>query len=605
MPEFVFRFGSDAANRTVNVYDQSGQLAYAGTTGPAVSGEVEYTATLPSGVYVGEVKTVAGWVRAAGFLDATTAELSATYATRTGQPDVTDPGDLWPLRKALGQAMFQQVAIYCEGDSITAGGNANDASIVTLTDKATARTRGWVSQLRTLFAQRIGIDPGEGSVFLVGDEGRWTYAGGTPAGRPIGPVQSGGRIAATASATGTFTFANLDVIAFSPGQTGHLPRVEVDGVDVRSTMAAAGCKAGTVGASDWQPGNGANMTVANSGTRALTVTATTTTNLRADYLTKFDVVVGQRIAVTTQAVSTIVGRSLAGEITFYQSDGTTVVSTVTTNSTTTVNGTVGVTSFFTVPANAAKARFSLTATGYVNTESIQFKDFDVVLMNDWQSPGGAGNMGRIACTAVTDGSHSLALYGGLAGVVDVANIYLRRRTDAGVVVHCVGKSGSTAADHAGSILSAGDQAAMFAAGFDFPNVSALPPVALRIIGLGTNEFSNQTYDPATYKTHLTTLVTKAVAKGECVLLVAGSRYSDNTGKTWPEEDYYAQAKALAQATDKVAYIDLADSWGTATQMNTKGFRNIAVQGIHPTLAGHGDYARMIFNALTGQTFAHL
>jgi hypothetical protein len=65
MPEFVFRFGSDAANRTVNVYDQSGQLAQTGTAGAAVNGEVEYTATLASGIYVGEVKAATGWVRAA------------------------------------------------------------------------------------------------------------------------------------------------------------------------------------------------------------------------------------------------------------------------------------------------------------------------------------------------------------------------------------------------------------------------------------------------------------------------------------------------------------------------------------------------------------
>jgi glycerophosphoryl diester phosphodiesterase len=80
MPEFVFRFGPDVAGRAVKVYDQSGQLAHSGTAGSAVAGEVEYTATLSSGIYTGEVQTVAGPVRALGVLDATSAELSASYA---------------------------------------------------------------------------------------------------------------------------------------------------------------------------------------------------------------------------------------------------------------------------------------------------------------------------------------------------------------------------------------------------------------------------------------------------------------------------------------------------------------------------------------------
>jgi len=90
MPEFVFRFGPDVAGRAVKVYDQSGQLAHSGTAGSAVAGEVEYTATLSSGIYTGEVQTVAGPVRALGVLDATSAELSATYVAR-GETELTMP----------------------------------------------------------------------------------------------------------------------------------------------------------------------------------------------------------------------------------------------------------------------------------------------------------------------------------------------------------------------------------------------------------------------------------------------------------------------------------------------------------------------------------
>lgn len=112
---------------------------------------------------------------------ATRASLSATYAgipplkttaegtsrgvprLHVGRSALSYPEHLAATRAKLAAARYRPVNITCIGNSITEGQKAGDA---TNTDDL-YRTRGWLGQLRSLFADRYG-DPGEG-VIQIGD----------------------------------------------------------------------------------------------------------------------------------------------------------------------------------------------------------------------------------------------------------------------------------------------------------------------------------------------------------------------------------------------------------------------------------------------------
>lgn len=79
----------------------------------------------------------------------------------------------WRTRR--DDARFAPAPIVCVGDSITEGAYSNDAAAVDSAAVAIWRTRGWVGQIRSLFADRYG-DPGEGFLFppLSGVYGSFT-----------------------------------------------------------------------------------------------------------------------------------------------------------------------------------------------------------------------------------------------------------------------------------------------------------------------------------------------------------------------------------------------------------------------------------------------
>lgn len=93
--------------------------------------------------------------------------------------------------------------------------------------------------------------------------------------------------------------------------------------------------------------------------------------------------------------------------------------------------------------------------------------------------------------------------------------------------------------------------------------------------------------------------------GGCTLLVAGPRRavsaSPPASPTWTQEDYYDEMRELADATDHVAFLDLADLWGTYEDATTLGL--MADTSVHPNRAGHGDIARAIHDAITARGLA--
>jgi len=109
---------------------------------------------------------------------------------------------------------------------------------------------------------------------------------------------------------------------------------------------------------------------------------------------------------------------------------------------------------------------------------------------------------------------------------------------------------------------------------------------LAIIAFGLNEALNGT-TTATFKTHLTTLVTDMKALDSSVLIVASPPPNTSfiSEVTW--STFRVAMEEVADAND-VGFLDLADYW-TSYAANTPYY----FDNVHPSDAGHADYARII------------
>jgi hypothetical protein len=539
---------------------------------------------------------------------------AAISGATTTIPTLVQPNHLRRWRVALARAQFVQTAIYVEGDSITAGCDSGEVVPVTDAQFLITRQRGYAAQLRMLLANNLGFGVGEGWVHFGFDDTRWTYSSVTPPRGQPGPVQQGVRLVAGNDATvAAQDFTNVDLIAYSGGATTHMPRIFADGVDITPSALSSTQKSGTVGTGN-VVARGTNTTVTNTGTRSVTLTAIASGNVVADILA-VPVVGGQTYVFTTAAKTAAGGTARNNQILFTWYDSTSTSIGSETAAWTSSSSGVGVytqaTSFATAPSNAVTCRFSIRSAAALNAnETLEFFNFDMVPAVAINAANSTTQwMYRYSCNTVASGLHTLKVQTPVVNQSDVAGLILRKRTDAGVVVHQMGKSGSESGDHLGTIAgntyTAGQQSCMMYSLFEMPQ--GVVPISLRIIALGTNEIGHNITTPAQYRANLKVLTDRTTAAGGCSLIVAASRFSEtlaaNLGATptYPEEDYYAQAKDLANTDDHVAFIDLKESWGTSTQSNAMGFKNNAAGfGIHPTLAGHGDYARILNHALTRQ-----
>lgn len=111
--------------------------------------------------------------------------------------------------------------------------------------------------------------------------------------------------------------------------------------------------------------------------------------------------------------------------------------------------------------------------------------------------------------------------------------------------------------------------------------------SLSVIGLTTNDYGSQTA-LATYQSTLETIVDACKLQGS-VLLVAGPRQQNQSvgAITQPQYEAVMQSVALAKGC---GYLHIPTHWGTWIQANANGFM---ADSIHPTDAGHADYARIL------------
>lgn len=509
------------------------------------------------------------------------------------------PDHLRRFRTALGRARFSQVHVVIEGDSVVAGGNSGDEVPTTNAQKLKALMRGWVSQLRALFASWLGIDAGEGWVGISGDEGRWTFTGSAPSPGAYGPVATGARLSAGNDATALDQdFRYLDFVGFTGGAVTHPPRIEIDDVDVRPTAMNADAKNGVVAAGKWAA-VGANTTVTQPATRRVRLTAVGTGTVRADFggaTGDFAVTAGDWLLFTVAAIAPA-ARQGGVSAYFYDNAGTQIGSELSVNVTSGAGSYAQSTGFIQVPTGATKMKPVLRGnTSMTAGEYIELESFDIIRVTRWTPAG--GTMYKLpTIDAGTVGPHKIKIFAPLANQVDVAGMWLRKRNDAGVLVSRLAKSGTTTTDHVTNSGGANPTAQQWLSQNEVQN--AVAPVALRVVALGKNDFNGGSTSPATYRANLEAIATKAIAAGECVLLMADARYSNNTGKPYAEELFYAEARDIAADTDHVAFIDISESWGTNAQATALGFMESGF-GIHPNLAGHGDIARIVIDALTRQ-----
>lgn len=530
-------------------------------------------------------------------LDTTVA--AATYAVPTVK--VTHPQGLARWRKARGQALFQQVRVQCQGDSITAGAYANDTAGSTNADKLMWAQRGWVGQLRRLLVPTYG-DAGEGWVGFGGDEGRWTYTN-TVSGSAAGPIGLGVRLnvdgkAAAGADLGAFT--DIEVLGFH-ATNSHSVTLFVDGKDETPSALTATQKAFAVGASDWSNRGNTALTKGTEGDEdILTAVAAGAANMSFQTPTGTaarPAAPGQYFAIGADLKSTAASRAWRVGVVFHDAAGVQI------SELTTVDGTASVVGSWQTKSNLVVAP---AGTAYVSAiaridaaggagEEHKVRRLRVIPVTAFVGQGGS-TLYRFTRAGLVDGTHSVELRGpgGGTGSTLCGGVILRRGS-AGVLVSRVAKSGSTSKNHAGLDQSAATQENMLLVNFNLMRPD------LVVLALGANDFGDQGagLTPAVFKTNLKVLTDRVAAVGGCTLLVAGPRYAAES--TYTQAEYYAQMEALANEEAHVAFVDVGvGQWKNNATANTVGFMNNALVGVHPLMAGHGDYARTILEAITSR-----
>lgn len=531
------------------------------------------------------------------------------------KPTLTHPAGLIRFKKALAKALFSQARVLIEGDSITVGANANNATTSTAADQLLWAQRGFAGQIRRLFQSTYG-DVGEGWVTFGSDEGRWTYTGTTSA-SPAGPIATGRQINAGGTATATAlggggTFTTLDMCVYHVSGAS-VPRVSVDGTDKTPTKLSTTQDAFAVGASDWA--NRASCTVAHttiSGSSALAITAASTGNIAAQTpigTSARPVTAGDAFMVDfeIQTDAAAGARSARGGAIFYDAAGSPLASgeLTTTNITTVPGSKVSAAALITAPTGAVYMNAIVRIDSAVSGEIHNVTRLKQIPLTTKVTGLSSVTLYRFSISGLADTDHAVSIATGPSGNMFLVGAILRRNTTTGVVVHRVGKSGSTTGDHVGSQYTGGSAGATATNMRSATYSLSVPDLA--IICLGANDIPNQVSNgitPAIFKANLQTMIDAVVAGGGCVLLVAGPRYSTEVSGGSTQATYYQQMADLATANTHVAYVDPAgELWVSRATSESVGFQNNSLYGIHPTLEGHGDFARALFSAITRPSVA--
>lgn len=511
-------------------------------------------------------------------------------------PTLIHPAGLARWAKARGEALFRQVSLAVLGDSVVVGANANDSSASTASDQLIWAQRGWVAQLRSRLEVIFGT-VGEGWITFGSDEGRWVYAGTTSA-SPAGPLTLGRQVNATGNATGTFRFTDLDVIVYhSTGVSS--PRVLVDAADKTPTLLTATQAALAVGATDWS--NRANTTLVHSTDSSediLEATSAASGDMAFQTPTGTSgraCSAGDSFLVTAELRSAAQSRSWRVGAGFYDSSGATISELSTTNQTSTVGSWQHVAAIITAPASSAFANAIVRVEGAGSAEQHDVKRVRLTPLQSKFSGSAGVTFYRFTISGLSDADHTLVIGAGSTGNLFVSGVMARRDTTDGILVHRIGKSGATTEDLVGANYIAATAANMLS------SLHAMESPDLAVMAFGANDIPNQLSDsitPTSFKANLKVITDRVASDGGCSLLVAGPRYATEVSGGSTQAEFYAKMRELAEEDTHVAFLDLAEMWRDNSTANTAGFMDNANLGIHPTLAGHGDYALAIFDAIT-------
>jgi lysophospholipase L1-like esterase len=412
------------------------------------------------------------------------------------------------------------------------------------------------------------------------------------------------------TAAGSFTFTDVDVEGFY-SLAGGVPtwfppsRVLADGVDITRTLLTATQAAFAVSGTAWA--NNANSTPTHStdsGEDVLVLTSVAAGGMSARIPTGTGGVPcspGQAVFVTGEWKATAATQNVQMSVRFYDSGGVQIGSEVfSPNIADTTSGWTMSAYLATAPASTVYATLfarvaSTAGAGEVHTVR-RARLIPVTTL-----PGsGNGILWRFQTAAsLANAAHALTLEaapnvapGAGGSAVGLSSVTLRTGS-AGFRVSRIAKPGVTSFQAASADQAAGTQTNALVATVD------LRQPHLAVIMLTANDIGTQATNgitPAQTVANITTIASRVITNGGCVLLVTDPNYP--TAQTPnAQADYFAALKAYAAATDHVAYVDINAVWGTEAQAETAGLMNYATYGIHPTLNGHGDIARIVDRTL--------
>jgi lysophospholipase L1-like esterase len=185
----------------------------------------------------------------------------------------------------------------------------------------------------------------------------------------------------------------------------------------------------------------------------------------------------------------------------------------------------------------------------------------------------------------------------------------------GVLVHRIGQPGYVSGDLLGGQVSgtlnqassSSNQTAAARACYDWAQTSWMGATGLVIAEFGANDQQFQAGGGAStqndvtlslYTTWMGQFIGQAITDGWSVLALASPRNPNGAGSGSTQDQYYATLLDYALGNDYAAYMDVGEWWGSNAAASALDLT--AVTSVHPYRAGHGDIARTLFNAITGQ-----
>jgi lysophospholipase L1-like esterase len=186
---------------------------------------------------------------------------------------------------------------------------------------------------------------------------------------------------------------------------------------------------------------------------------------------------------------------------------------------------------------------------------------------------------------LTRGSHTLVITAVAACII--GSVYVQDSDSAtGVRLYNSGLSGATTSTFSTNTTM-------------WQRAAALPNTSLVVIMLNSNDYANSVA-PATYKANVLSIINNAKAalttQRPDFLIVNAFKRLDVT-PTYDFDDYSAAGQELADEEDQVYYVDTAQYFPTVNDATNDPQNLIDTDNIHPTVAGHSYYARLINNAI--------